>query len=336
MCCRTAHVGGTVFTMRVFFVAAALLLCTSSARAFQFTALGPLLDSESWDYSPSWMADTATGRDRLWWCSNRPSQGDADVIKYSQTSGGVWGAPQVVLSANRGTWEGPCTCDPSVVRGAFPYAGQTYQLAMYYTASADCSSNAKIGVAFSNDGVSWVKYAGNPLISTQFPGNGLYGAGQTQAHNTNGAAAIRLWHTDTPLSRRLYERQSVDGIHFGEARMLSIDGLDGFPKHAAGLAFNPAATELYLMLRNHLGGYLSLFKIPKKERFNGKWTLVASIPLGGPLPGALFEPAFRTDVFGNLSFTTFPTIWTAFGCGNAYVPPFVDAPNWRLCFGGGS
>ncbi|HXG06811.1 MAG TPA: hypothetical protein VNI77_05740 [Nitrososphaera sp.] len=119
-----------------------------------------MIDSQSYDYSPSWMADTVVGMDRMWWCSNRigggEPPGEGDVIKYafSLPGSGTWSTPQVVLAPNMSGWEGVCVCDPSVVRGQFFYNGHTYALAMYYTTSPNCATDNKIGVAFSDNGVN--------------------------------------------------------------------------------------------------------------------------------------------------------------------------------------
>ncbi len=67
------------------------LLLSSPSSAFQWRGFGPLYDSQSWDYSPSWMADTVSGFDRQWWCSDRYGVGEppweGNVIKYRQGTG---------------------------------------------------------------------------------------------------------------------------------------------------------------------------------------------------------------------------------------------------------
>jgi hypothetical protein len=82
------------------------LVCVSIAWAFSWTSPTDLFDvPNKYDYSPSWMADTVAGQDRMWWCAAR--DGGGDVIRYSETTSGVWSTPsQVVLEPWTTTWEG--------------------------------------------------------------------------------------------------------------------------------------------------------------------------------------------------------------------------------------
>jgi hypothetical protein len=317
-------------------VAIIMLLFAQPTYAFQFTNFGPLYDSQSWDYSPSWMADTVSGMDKIWWCSDRLNVGEpkweGDVIKYRQGTSPA----QVVLTPNGvGSWEGQCVCDPAVARGIFPYGGRSYQFIMYYTAAPNCAADNKIGVAFSNNGVNWIKYARNPIISTQFPGNGRYGAGAAQIHNWNGRSGIRIWYIDTPTNQPaiIYERLSNDGVNFGPPTPLSSTGLPTSVVMGRALAFTPRADFLYMVTRVPSTGNLNMYRIPTALRFGGTWSFVASIRPGGVLPSAIFEPGFRTDIYGNLSSTTYPGIWVGFGCGPLYLPE--NAPQWKLCQAGG-
>lgn len=321
-----------------------IFLWIESSSAFQFTVDGLLMNSPGWDYSPSWMADSVAGIERMWWCSDRSGPGippeEGDVIKYSYSlpGSGVWSTPQAVLTPNMSGWEGTCVCDPSVVRGQFSYNGRTYSLAMYYTASPNCATDNKIGVAFSNDGVNWVKYAGNPIISTQFPGNGKYGAGQTSVYNQNGLAGLWLFHTDTPNtgSSRQYRRTTTNGINFSAPTQVSINGLPAAPfLTGPGFAYDYSTHNWYLVTNNQWNAQgqptgLGVYKIPAGLLFTGTWQIVGSVPPGFAKPFQ-FEAGFRTDIYGNITFALL-SIFIAFGAGDGWIE---DSLNWAIHQAGG-
>ncbi|XSG84355.1 MAG: hypothetical protein ACPW60_11525 [Methylohalobius sp. ZOD2] len=325
------------------------LLFASPSQAFEWSAFSPLLDSQSWDYSPSWMADSVLGYDRIWWCSDRYGAGipaeEGDVIKYRSN---IQPSPQVVLLPNMGGWEGPCVCDPAVVRGNFTMEGKQFNQAMYYTASPTCSTDNKVGVAFSNDGINWQKYSGNPIISSAGRGGcapdenclSTYGAGQAQVRNWDGQAGIELWYTDTEGAQGagIYERSSSDGINFGVAKKLSLEGIDCAPGciGGQGVALSPTSPyELYLLIGRN--GNLVLYKIPFDQRFTGTWSLMDEFTPSEAGYGAIFEGGFRTDIYGNLFSASWPTIWAGFGAGPCYIDtPNCDTTQWSLGQAGGN
>ncbi len=320
-----------------------VLLLASSSFAFEYTHFGHLFGTNSWDYTPSWMADPVVGKDRMWWGSDRHPDvvpGEGDVIMYNEAVGGVWGTPRIVMTPNMSGWEGRCTCDPAVVRGSFTYNGQSYGLAMYYTATDDCTDDNKIGVAFSNDGINWVKNSSNPIITGMWPNSGRYGAGQSQVQNYNGGSGIRMWYTDTPPNgpARTYEVTSTDGINFGAPTPLSTSGIVDFSlgKMMGGaIAFSPSADYLYCAFSNiHM--QLITYRIPTAQRFTGTWQQVDTILPSEVGPSTdvphLFEAGFRTDAYGNLSNTTYPGIWIAFAAG---WYDLNKAVHWELYQAGG-
>lgn len=327
------------------------LLSVSSSWAFQWNTFAPLLNSQSWDYSPSWIADSVTGYDRVWWCSDRygvgEPTGEVDVIKYSYGNPPPANFSQVVLTPNMSGWENVCVCDPAVIRGNFYVGGRNFSHAMYYTASPNCGTDNKIGVAFSNNGINWQKYSGNPIIASagrpSCPPDQVclssYGAGQAQARNWNGGAGVQLWYTDSDGAQGsgIYERTSSNGISFGTARKLSIVGITCAPGCLGGpaIALSPSSPwELYLLIRKSYN--LTLYKIPYDQRFAGTWTQVDYFTPSEAGYGAIFEGGFRTDYFGNLFYSTWPTIWAAFGAGSCYPPSATcDAAYWSLGQAGG-
>lgn len=200
----------------------------------------------------------------------------------------------------------------------------------------------KLVLHFRNNGINWIK-RGNPIISTQFTSNptARYGAGQAQLRNTNGQAAVTIWHTDTPTdgSHRIYERTSTNGINFSAPRQLSrlaVGSNTPIFMAAAGISLSPSAPhDLYMIVRDGTKT-LQLYKIPFDQRFTGRWTKLGKIipgPAGGNM-AAIFEPGFRTDMYGNLWSFEFPTVWVGMGCGPKYLDDAgVDPTLWQLCQG---
>src|SRR5690625_4241999 len=114
----------------------------------------------AYDYAPTVIVEDST--EKMWWCGHNV---DGDGIYYSQSPLGAdeWSDPLLVMSADQ-EWENVHVCDPSVVAGEFHIEGTDYRYLMYYGAADLTSQNTKLGVAYSNDGVEWVKYADEPLL----------------------------------------------------------------------------------------------------------------------------------------------------------------------------
>jgi hypothetical protein len=289
-----------------------------STPPFRWTGVGRLMDSPGWDYSPSWMADSVLGRERLWWCSDRAGPespaGEGDVVKYSESEpgAGTWAAPRVVLSPAMEGWEGPCVCDPSVIRGQFQYQGQTYAMVMYYTASPTCTTNNAIGLAFSNDGVKWEKYGGNPVIRTAWPEGAAarYGAGQPQVYNATGGSGLWMMHVDTPAPSGIaaqYVRATTDGMRWGPLAQITQQGLPERSFGAVGWAYNSLDDHWHIIVADireaGLPVGLNLYRIPTAQLLSGTWVKVATIPAGAAQPHQ-FEAGLRTGSMEGWSLVT--------------------------------
>ena len=135
--------------------------------------------------------------------------------------------PVPVLGETPGAWDNLYTCNPQVVKGSFvnPLGnGATYSYAMYYVALGTTpGTNNFIGVAFSNDGISWKKYP-RPIIGAETQDG--YGVGQPAAYNTDQHAAIRLFYEDWSFYVHHVDAISTDGVHFTAVGVLSTNGLD--------------------------------------------------------------------------------------------------------------
>lgn len=262
-----------------------------------------------WDYSPSYMVDSE--RERVWWCGSSLIGEPGDVIRYRERPlGGQWSPVTQVLKPTFSR-EGQCTCDPTVIKGNFTLEWQPYQYAMYYTASPNCANNNAVWVAFSNDGFNWIKN-GQPVIMSQSTNaNTEYAAGQPVAFNRNGK--ITVMYTDTgdlgvagTLSKtRQFSRDSMDGINFGPAKMVTVNGLGlgtsgGFASAAwgyrQGYLYTVTLTPNIQVWETHL----SIYSIPESQLFGGYWKKIADIPQAKPYPWDQFEPGFRVDPTGYL------------------------------------
>lgn len=197
-----------------------------------------LFSHPGYNYAPSVIDNGVT--EKFWWCGYGTPSGSTtqtDVIYYTTYDWGTktWGSINQVLAPTLGDWDGLYTCDPSVIQGSFvdPDNGLTYGYAMYYTGTnngAIAGSVNSIGVAFSNDGVTWVKYKENPIVAQQVPMLGTYGAGQPATYNLDGKAHIFLFYTDTSTSygQRAWLRTAMDGINFGAPLLISNQSADGY------------------------------------------------------------------------------------------------------------
>jgi hypothetical protein len=211
-------------------------------RAYLFTHSG-------YNYVPSVIDDGVT--EKFWWCGYGTATNEngrkTDVIYYTtySWSDGEWGPIVQVLAPDGGTWnessqqgstwEWAFTCDPSVIQGVFvnPDDGASYSYAMYYTATnttVAAGTRNSIGVAYSNDGINWVKYSKNPVITQQDSSKvDVYGAGQAATYNYDGKSGLYLFYTDdtTSYGNRVWLRSTTDGIHFGTPTLISNTSSDG-------------------------------------------------------------------------------------------------------------
>lgn len=176
---------------------------------------GISLSHSGYDYAPSVMYGDGLNI-KMWWGGDT---GAGDGIYYSTLSTSGWSSPQLVLRKSSSGWDSFHVCDPSVIKGNFTCNGTAYTYAMYYTATYDnltfgCDNN--IGVAFSNNGINWVKY-GSPVVSPAGNAKQQYGAGMQTVYNQNGT--IIMVYYDTTLGGN-YMVTSSDGIHFsGRTRL---------------------------------------------------------------------------------------------------------------------
>ncbi len=251
----------------------------SVAMAFQATRL---FTHAGYNYAPSVIAEGTTRQ--IWWCGYGRVPGsslDTDVIYYRtlDTATGAVGPVQMVFWPDIGQWDGRYTCDPSVLKGSFQYNGASYTYALYYTATDRIEGNNRIGVAFSNDGVSWTRYAQNPVISPQVLGTATYGAGQAATYR-NAAGQVVLLHTDVSANG-VFVRTSADGISFSDPTPISTDGAAAFGNN--DFAYDPQSGSLYaaIELPGRPGDRetyaFTLYRIAATQIATGHWEKLATI-----------------------------------------------------------
>jgi hypothetical protein len=273
-----------------------------------------------YDYSPTVIQ--SGNLLQAWWCGGdyNPQQANyySDTIQYQSidlSSGAKFG-PMPVLAETPGAWDSVFTCNPRVVKGSFsdPLGdGQSFTYAMYYVGlGSDPGSNNFIGVAFSNNGISWRKFP-YPVISPETQKG--YGVGQPAAYNTDHRQAIRLFYEDDSTSLHHVEAKSVDGVHFVSVGTLTSNGIDpNFPTWG-DMAYEASSGYWYAAFNTDLrdpsttgevierGSYgFELYRIPDTSLLTGAipWELLGNIDTNLNGYESNFLPGFVLDPYGDL------------------------------------
>lgn len=303
--------------------------------------------TDNYDYAASIIQEGNTRH--IWWCGYEVYLTDVIYYRTQNVTTGQYSPVQRVFAptAGSGLWDDQFVCDPSVIRGQFvnPDNQTTYSYAMYYTATEVQYANVgenRIGIAFSNDGVNWVRYSGNPIISPAVYPSNTYGAGQASTYNSNGQAGIWLFYTDfTPSGESLYMRTTTDGINFGPATPISTDGVLPGQNVRTGnpdIAYDYVGQQWYAVftyaydsgnprpLRS--GGvdreryFFGLYRMPASEFPSGTWEHLGFVSTNSTGHVTNNNPALVRDGFGNVN-ATLPNIETIFAGG-------TSADTWEL------
>ena len=305
-----------------------LVISTVTVRAQIVVPGGPLFTRDDYDYAPSVIQEGSVVH--FWWCGGT---GTADFIYYRSVdlNGPSWSDIVPVLTPTQGAWDGKYTCDPSVIRGAFvnPADSGTYSFAMYYTGTDDADGlNGRIGVAFSNNGVDWVKYP-NPVIAPQGDASQLYGAGQPSTYNGDGQSGIWLFHFDntTEAGRRVWVRYTSDGINFGSPTLLSNNGAplsdnsDFAFDYSTGYFYAAIALPWPLVSGDRETTGFVFAKMPAADLLSGQGTWEVLAQVDTSVTGAYLNhsPGLLRDGYGNVT-PFFPFIEAFFAWGPNEVP----------------
>lgn len=265
----------------------------------------------------------------------------SDAIRYESinlTADSVDG-PRTVMAEARHAWDSAFSCNPRVIGGIFknPFDdGQSYQYAMYYVGTAAVSGlGNSIGVAFSNDGISWRKYP-TPIIQDGASEN--YGPGQPAAYNADGKAAITLLYEESDSTVRHIEATSADGLHFTVQGTLTCAGLDPDDPQASwgDIAYDSKTHSWYALFNRQLrapsttGNVLErgqlgveLYRIPASSLLTGAtpWQQLDTIDTNMTGYESNFIAGFVHDVYGNLNVGSYPDI-------DMYVAESSPQPSW--------
>jgi predicted GH43/DUF377 family glycosyl hydrolase len=157
------------------FVLALVLIVTSglsAAQAEPFLPGGwvkaggnPLLSpgsSGAWDdqyvFAPSVILDASTYK--MWYAASSIASTSKKIGYATSPDGTIWtkyGTAPVLSPGAAGSWDANGASFPIVIK-----EGSTYK--MWYT-GVDASSIGRVGYATSPDGITWTKYAGNPVLT---------------------------------------------------------------------------------------------------------------------------------------------------------------------------
>lgn len=156
-------------------------------------------------YAPSTLVEA--GERHVFYCRNINSREVVDGIYHAvQAADGTLGAETLVLAPADSTgtaWDSYHVADPSVIAGAFYYAGHVYRYLMAYLgvkgrfgdASSDgwkCINN-KVGFAVSDSLTSgWVRMGTDPVVITEHLD--WWGVGQPSLLSVDGAGKVALFY----------------------------------------------------------------------------------------------------------------------------------------------
>jgi hypothetical protein len=302
-----------------------LLFCLAGC-GLQGTPSGAVVGRPGqYDYTPSVIQ---TGNVlQFWWCGEgsnpaKPSQ-TSDTILYESINviSRQQTGPNIVLAETPGAWDSIYTCNPKVVQGKFSNPlgdGQAYTYALYYVGTANVAGTGNsIGVAFSNDGMTWKKYPSPVIPTTNLNG---YGAGQPVPYNSDGEQAITLFFEDDapPLpADHHWEAVSADGVHFTTTGLLTTNGLNLVSTHPtwADMAYNTADGYWYALYNiasralSTTGGIsesgqwgFQVYRIPKADLLVGKtgWQEMKTVDTNLTGYESNFLPGLLRDGLGNL------------------------------------
>lgn len=189
-------------------------------------------------------------------------EGDVIAMRLATLDGSDWvyGPRQIVLEPSDEGWDARRVGSVSVVKGAFNYAGTTYDYLMAYQGNnIGAERNFQIGLAFAeNPEGPWIKYGENPFIAYDpIIYGSQFGAGQPSLVSYDQAGQVRLFYTfadEAMTMSRLMELDlsDMDDIKgFGAYLTISVQGLEdrdlgvAAMMNNAGFAYDPVTSMLY-------------------------------------------------------------------------------------------
>ncbi len=165
-----------------------------------------------------------------------------DGIQWTKYAGNP-----IVSPGPGGAWDAGSVCEPNVVH----VGGQYF---MYYSR---CTGAGGIGLATSSDGVSWTKYAGNPVVAT--------GSGWDSAQIDWGG----IYHDGQQFHMWYLGHDAIGGFSLGYAR--SADGKNFTKSNANPVLPPPNPLIVNTNYSINKGDGLGIENSAKVLRFGDQW-----------------------------------------------------------------
>ncbi|MDO8729050.1 MAG: discoidin domain-containing protein [bacterium] len=335
---------------------------STSSTLSGYNSLTKVLDlPDAWDYGPAIIAlEGEYPKVHIFWdrmTTNSQGRNSDNIyhVTYNMESKTLLSAPQKILSPSVSGWDSMQAGDPAVVRGEFKYNNQTYGYALYYTGTDHEWAKSRIGVAFSNNLIDWVKYP-NPVLNPKVLSEKVYGAGIPSAYSVDGKSHLYVFysnHDPSPyfssmIYQDIYYAETLDGINFSAPKPISYKGLSqgdwmsGKPRFGSTAFAYDYSTGKWFMAMDKIDdtrqcsvqpsqfphmGPVSTYSISNLD--SGTWTKIGSID--SPENNVVIHnPAFLTDQYGNITpfKSNFSTFYSHGWCW--------DIRSWGLYMGQGN
>lgn len=274
-----------------------------------------------YDYAPSVLWDGAQWI--MYHCGFYAGTNSDAIFRSTSADGVNWTAPQVVLTiGGGGAWDSAHVCDPSVLKGV-SVAG--YSWAMWYTGVAPTGGLPgpnSVGLALSNDGISWVKYGGNPVIDCRAVDGHYWGCGQPSAVKV--VSTYYLSHTEiVPGFTGNRARTSSDGLSWTSGTTFTL------PTGDVGADFMYSNGTWYSTVgSSQSGGPASDLRVYTSASMEGSKTLVGILTYGETGHRFVAEGGFYRSALGTQLASD---IWIAFGLGDVQLhDPSEDIKSAKL------
>jgi|GEM_PF-3036821 len=283
------------------------------------------------------------GIHHIWYCGASDVT-NTDAIFYTTKSTplsqvGGWSSPLEVVNNTNVAWATQHICDPNVIRGAFTYNSQPYEYAMYFTGddgSAPQGIRAAVGVAFSNDRVSWVTHPARIITATD-PLAAEYGAGQSTVAwaPDNSDTLYQLYRDSTAVfgvDSEILLAATTDGLTYspipGTETLIPETGVNGINATSPDLAYNPLDRHWYAI--THTFGFggptipdfrVRLLRSKAPDALLAEWDQLAEWDVGDSGEETNIEPSLARNENGSLYIDENGWLYVFFTVGE-WIPNF--------------
>ena len=215
-------------------------------------------------------------------------------IGYATSNDGVkWvkhGAPVLTPGAD-GAWD-----DSAVSLGSVITNGTTFQM-WYVGSNATTFAGGAVGVATSTDGINWVKYAGNPILTSS-----VSGYDQRYVARPNVIKLLlnyNMWYTGrnaaTPKVNKILYATSFDGIHWTKwptpvlLPATNFNAWDSYGVYGPAVIYTNQSFVLWYsgLNQNLVGPAIGFATAPE----GATWTRASNNPILSPGPQGTWDSA---------------------------------------------